>query len=280
MILSQQSLYRSKPLHEQTYLVLRSAILSGEIAVGERLIETQLSENLKISRTPVREAIRRLQQEGLVKADSDGWLYVVKLSLADAIKLYNCRIALEQVSVVGACENATVQQLEELEQVLTEAETIANQNTDYSNSIQLLELNCRFHQLLAESSGNPWVVSLLNQISNQITLLRVQTLKEHLAITEIHAEHRYIYNAVTQRDPEAAIQHITNHLSFSQKRIIQIFSQMNQTLSPQELGEITCPRCRSTEVSKNGRRSGKQNYICKDCGRQFLDSTPSSRLSS
>jgi DNA-binding GntR family transcriptional regulator/transposase-like protein len=269
------SLHRSKPLYEQTYLALRTAILSGEIVVGERLIETQLAERFQVSRTPVREAIRRLQQESLVTFDPEGGLCVVELSLNDAIKLYECRIALEQLAVAGACQYATPEQLKDIEMSLLEAETLESQGKLALDSAQLLELNCRFHRLIAQYSGNPWLVSILDQISNQITLLRIQTLRGQAEVHDIHAEHRYIYNAIVQGQIEDAVQQVTHHLLTSQQRIVQLFQQSNPMpeVHPEAMHHqsMKCPECKSTDVSKNGRRQGKQNYICKQCGRQFLD---------
>lgn len=280
--LTSQLPQRSKPLYEQTYLALRSAILTGEIAVNERLIESQLAQRFQVSRTPVREAIRRLQQENLLASDGDGALHITKLSLHDAIKLYDCRIALEQLSVVGACENATAEQLKAIEQTLIQAENLAQQGHKQLPD-ELLDLNFDFHRLIAESSDNPWLVPLLDHLSNHTRLLRTQTLQAEPDITNIHSEHRQVYEAIAHQDAPAAVKYITHHLTASQQRIIEIFERSHLTtlsveMIPQQEA-LQCPRCLSFEVSRNGRRMGKQGYICKQCGRQFLDTYESSRYS-
>ncbi|TVP63357.1 MAG: FCD domain-containing protein [Leptolyngbya sp. LCM1.Bin17] len=273
--MSQSLASHSGSLYEQTYRVLRSAILSGDIAADERLIETQLAERLQVSRTPVREAIRRLQQESLITTDTDGGLYIVKLSLQDAIKLYDCRIALERLAVVEACDQATPRHLQMIEQNLTLAEAAtearqrANDKTEV-DSVRLLDLSCEFHELIAKSSGNNWIVSLLDQISQKITLIRVQTLKGLDQLIDIDTEHRQIYNAITRRDKELAEQQIINHLQKSQKRIVEVFQQAELASQSCLDSRIKCPRCSSVDLSRNGRRSGRQNYLCKACGRQFL----------
>ncbi|MGB3201153.1 MAG: FCD domain-containing protein, partial [Nodosilinea sp.] len=263
-------------LYEQTYLALRSAILSGDIAADERLIETQLADQLEVSRTPVREAIRRLQQESLIQMDSDGGLYIVKLSLNDAIKLYDCRIALERLAVLEACEHATPHHLHKIEQnlVLAEAAAKANplaQGNPTVDSIHLLELSCEFHQLIAKSSGNSWIVSLLDQISQKITLIRVQTLKGLDQLIDIDTEHYQIYEAIARRDGDAAEQQMVNHLRASQARIIDVFEQAERASQTSIDSRTKCPRCGSFEISRNGRRARRQNYLCKSCGRQFLE---------
>ncbi len=276
MILSQKAPSRIGSLYEQTYLALRSAILSGEIAADERLIETQLADRLEVSRTPVREAIRRLQQESLIKMDSDGGLYIVKLSLEDAIKLYDCRIALERLAVLEACEHATPNHLQKIEQNLVLAEAAAEasqpvQGKPTVDSIRLLELSCEFHQLIAKSSGNSWTVSLLDQISQKITLIRVQTLKGLDQLIEIDTEHRQIYEAIARRDSAAAEQQMVNHLRTSQARIVKVFQRAERAAQTSVDSRTKCPRCGSFEISRNGRRAGRQNYLCKSCGRQFLE---------
>ena len=271
---------RSGSLYGQTYLALRSAILSGAIAADDRLIETQLADQLEVSRTPVREAIRRLQQESLIQMDADGGLYVVKLSLKDAIKLYDCRIALERLAVLEACDHATPYHLQQIEQNLVLAEAAAESANQISSSspgkptvdsIRLLELSCEFHQLIAKSSGNAWVVSLLDQISQKITLIRVQTLKGLDQLIDIDIEHRQIYEAIARRDSAAAEQQMVNHLRASQTRIVEVFQQAELATQASFDSRTKCPRCGSFEISRNGRRAGRQNYLCKSCGRQFLE---------
>jgi len=279
--LTSQLPQRSKPLYEQTYSALRSAILSGEISVDERLIESQLAQRFQVSRTPVREAIRRLQQENLLASDGDGALYITKLSLHDAIKLYDCRIALEQLSVVGACENATTEQLKAIEQTLVQAESLAQQGHKQLQD-KLLDLNFDFHRLIAQSSDNPWLVPLLDRLSNHTRLLRTQTLQTEPDITNIHSEHRQVYEAIAHRDAPAAVKYITHHLTASQQRIVEIFERSHLTTSAETIPQqeaLQCPRCLSFEVSRNGRRMGKQGYICKQCRRQFLATYESSRYS-
>ena len=225
MTLSGRSLYRHQPLNDQTYQVLRSAILSGELTTGERLVETQLAGKLQVSRTPIREAMRQLQREGLIAADRSGGLRVTQISLADAMQLYDCRLALEQLAVVGACQNATQKQLQNLERVLTQEEMAINQHSaEYSS--RLLEINSEFHRCLAESSGNSWLVSLLDQVSDKLILLRVQTLRSYEDARAIHAEHQQVYQAIAQRDPQAAAAAINQHLLVSKERVRRVMPKL------------------------------------------------------
>ena len=194
MPLSPRSLQRNQSLQEQAYQALRAAILSGELTPGQRLVETRLAKMLQVSRTPIREALRLLENEDLVTIDPNNVLRVATFSVTDAVQLYDCRIALEQLSVAEACQNATESQLKELELMVEQAEKLVNSKPSQLTSFRLLDLDYRFHRQLAESSGNPWLVSLLDQVFDKMQLLRIQTTKNNPNVLEIRTEHRRIYS--------------------------------------------------------------------------------------
>lgn len=226
LTLSSRPLQRAQSLHEQTYQTLRTAILSGELASGDRLVETQLADSLQVSRTPIREAIRQLQRESLIVADDNGALRVARLSIADAGHLYDCRIALEQVSVAAACSHATTDQLEQLDLAIQQAEKSTEQEPHQLTNYQLLHLDYQFHRLLAESSANPWLVSLLDQVFDKMMLLRLRTMQHNPRVLEIRTEHRRIYQAIRDRDVLVAVQAIQEHLTASKERVIQEIQQI------------------------------------------------------
>lgn len=207
---------------------MRASILKGELAPGGRLVETQLAEWLDVSRTPLREALRQLQQEGLVTTDANGGLRVTTLSIVDAIELYDCRLALEQMAVAGACRHARPDQIAQLEACVLQAETLAQQPASAS-PLQLLDLDYQFHHLIAESSGNRRLVSLLDQIFDAMALLRIQTLQHNPNVLDIRLEHRQIFEAIAGQNPEAAIAAIQGHLTASRERVVQEIEAIGQT---------------------------------------------------
>jgi DNA-binding GntR family transcriptional regulator len=228
LVLSAKNVQRSRSLHEQTYQALRESILSGELAPGDRLIETQIAEQLQVSRTPIREAIRQLQREELVTADELGWLRVATVSPKEAMHLYDCRIALEALSVTGACENASDFQLKQLKELVTQAEKLVKRKASNPDSNQLLELDYQFHRTIAQSSGNTCLVSLLDQVFGKMALLQVQTTRHNPSVLEIRTEHQLLYEAIAQRDIEAATQKIRNHLTASKARVVQELENLQQ----------------------------------------------------
>lgn len=225
-------LRRAQSLYEQTYQSLRTAILSGDLAAGSRLVETQLAEMLHVSRTPIREAIRLLQQENLVMTDEGGAVRVAVLSVDDAGYLYDCRLGLEQVAVVEACRRASPLQLNAIAEAVQQAETLKSSQTDQRKgqqvNYQMLMMDYQFHRLIAEAAGNPWLVSLLDQVFDKMALLRLRTLQHNPRVLEICGEHRYIYQAILDRDEARAIAAITTHLSASKIRVIREVQQLEQ----------------------------------------------------
>ena len=217
---SRSRIQRRKSLSEQVYAALRSGILKGEFTPGSRLIETQLTNWFQVSRTPLREALRQLQKEGLVIADTSG-LQVATLSAADAVELYDCRLVLEKLAVAGACEHASPQQLKSLENCVTRAEAIDPQANDEQTQLQLLDLDYQFHHLIAESSGNRRLVALLDQLFDSMALLRIQTLQQNPSVLDIKLEHRQVYEAIAQKDAAIAIASIQLHLLASKARVVK-----------------------------------------------------------
>jgi DNA-binding GntR family transcriptional regulator len=229
MSLPLPSIQRGQSLQAQAYQALRHAILSGDLSPDERLVETQLAAKLQVSRTPIREALRLLQHENLVTLDATGGLYVVSLSQEDAEQLYDCRIALEQQSALEACKNATDDQLNTLNLILVQSKNLIESKPTHLTTFQMLTLDYQFHRLIAQSSGNLWLTSLLDQVFDKMQLLRIQTIKHNPKVLEICVEHLQIYDAIVARNPEKAARSIKEHLLASKNRVIQEIQELQQS---------------------------------------------------
>ena len=212
------SIQRSQSLRQQVYQALKQIILKGELASGERVIETKLAQQLQVSRTPIREAIGQLKREQLIVSKDNGGFKVATLSARDAAQLYDCRIALEQLSVQGACEQITSKQLKQLEKYVVLAE---KSQSSKSNPSKLLEIDYRFHHLIAESSSNQWLLAMLEQVFDKMALLRVQTTKHNPQVLEIRLEHREVYQAIALKDSEMAQATIKLHLMSAKARVVK-----------------------------------------------------------
>lgn len=137
------------------------------------------------------------------------------------MELYDCRLVLEQLSVTGACEHASQQQLKTLEQYVIQAEAIGPQDSEEKAMLQLLDLDYQFHHLIAKSSGNRRLVSLLNQLFGAMALIRIQTLKQNPSVLEVRLEHRQVYEAIAQKDAATATAAIQLHLLASKARVVK-----------------------------------------------------------
>ena len=220
------AIQRSQSLRQQVYQALRQIILQGDLTSGERIVETKLAKQLQVSRTPIREAIGQLQREKLIVSNPKGGFKVATLSVEDAIQLYDCRIALEQLAITEACLQITPSQLKQLEQYVLSAEISQSQSSN--DSYQLLNIDYQFHHLIAESSGNQWLLTLLEQVFDKMALLRVQTTKHNPEVLEIRLEHREIYKAIAQSDSDLARKTIVEHLTASKNRVVKELQIINQ----------------------------------------------------
>ena len=222
------SIQRSQSLQEQVYQALKQIILKGDLASGERVVETKLAKQLQVSRTPIREAIGQLKREKLIVSRSNGGFRVATLSVTDAVQLYDCRIALEQLSISDACKQITAKQLKQLEKYVLLAEKLIGSQSDKSDSLKLLEVDYQFHHLIAESSGNQWLLTLLEKVFDQMRLLRVYTTRHNPQVLEIRLEHRQIYDAIASQDPDLAQTTIREHLTASKNRVVKELKIINK----------------------------------------------------
>ena len=224
------AIQRSPSLREQVYQALRKIILTGDLASGDRIVETKLAKRLNVSRTPIREAIGQLHREKLVVSHPNGGFKVTTLSIQDAVQLYDCRIALEQLSVASACELISPQQLKQLEQLVLTAEATESES-DKPDSQKLLDLDCQFHYLIAESSANQWLLALLKQVFDKMALLRAQTTKHNPQVLEIRLEHRQVYEAIADKNVELARETVKEHLTASKARVVRELKIINNIQS-------------------------------------------------
>ena len=215
------SIQRSQSLRQQVYEALKRIILKGDLASGERIVETKLAKQLKVSRTPIREAIGQLKKEKLIVSKPNGGFVVTTLSVNDAAQLYDCRIALEQLSVEGACRKIADKQLQQLEKYVLVAEKLVKSQSSRPDVLKLLEVDYQFHHLIAESSRNQWLLTLFEQVFDKMALLRVQTTKYNPQVLEIRLEHREIYEAIALRNPEMAKATVKLHLMSSKARVVK-----------------------------------------------------------
>ncbi len=196
------------PLRDVVFQTLREAILKGELKPGERLMELQLASKLGVSRTPIREAIRMLEQEGLAITIPRKGAEVAKMTEKNMEDVLQIREALDDLAVQTACDKMTEQQLMEL--------TLAKKN--FENAIQagdlkkIAESDVQFHDVIYEATDNPKLVAMLNNLREQIYRYRVEYLKEKENYPMLIKEHEAILNALKQKDRKGAVEYMRCHI--------------------------------------------------------------------
>lgn len=196
------------PLRDVVFHTLREAILKGELKPGERLMELQLASKLGVSRTPIREAIRMLQQEGLAVTIPRRGAEVAKMTEKDMQDVLQIREALDILAVQVACRQINDAQIAELEQARNDFEAA----TESGEVKKLAEADVRFHDVIYEATGNPKLVSLLNNLREQIYRYRVEYLKDESTYPMLIREHMQIKEGLESRNVNFVTEVMRKHV--------------------------------------------------------------------
>ena len=207
------------PLRDVVFHTLREAILKGDLRPGER----QLASKLGVSRTPIREAIRMLEQEGLAVTIPRKGAEVAKMTEKDMEDVLQIREALDELAVQVACDKMTAQQLKEL--------TLAMKN--FENAIQagklkkIIEYDVEFHDIIYRATDNPKLVTLLNNIREQIYRYRVEYLKGKENYPMLVREHEEIVTALKQKNKERVADAMRSHIRNQAEAVKNIIQEQN-----------------------------------------------------
>lgn len=197
-----------KPLRDIVFETLRTAILDGNLKPGERVMEVQLAEKLGVSRTPVREAIRKLELEGLLEMIPRKGAYVADVSIKDVLNVLEVRASLEGLAASLAAERITEEEIEHLKQSAKEFEEM-NRANDRDG---MVAKDTEFHSILLNASGNNKLLSIVEDLSDYVQRFRVIYFTEYSDSKDIIEEHRKLLNAISERDGEKASQAAKDHI--------------------------------------------------------------------
>lgn len=195
------------PLRDVVFQTLRQAILKGELQPGERLMEIRLAELLGVSRTPIREAIRKLELEGLVVMVPRKGAAVANITEKDTKDVLEVRRTLEMFAVEVACDRITPEQLARLEEAAKEFE--ASKGADL---IRIAETDMKFHEIIYEATWNDRLVQMLNHLRENMYRYRIEYLKDPHYYDSLVSEHRQILTAIRSGDQETARRCMRNHI--------------------------------------------------------------------
>ncbi len=200
------------PIREIIFEFLREAILEGRIHPGQRLIERDVAERFNASRTPVREALRKLEMEGFIERKGRRGDVVRSIKRSEMEEAYALRMALEPLMVRCAIERLDEAQKKKLEQLIAEAESFDEDDEGSHVSENLMQ----FDQLLLDACGMPKLKAILISLQENLRRFRRLNLSHRVRRTEAVLEHKEIYQAVLAGDTEKAEkltkQHVQNSL--------------------------------------------------------------------
>lgn len=203
---------------------LRQAILANQFEPKQRLVEQDIAERLQTSRGPVRDALKTLENEGLVVRQSHRGAFVAQLTPQDVIEIYSVREALETLAIKFAIQNASDEQIDQLDKLVRQMEHLAKR--DYSQ-VEATDLDLEFHHLLCQISGHKRVLIAWEALSTQIRLL---LLRHRLWNPDDFREravlwHARIVKAMRQRDSDKAVEELRKHMAISTEGLVKSASE-------------------------------------------------------
>ena len=203
--------------------VLRQAILTGELEAGERLMEIPLAEQLGVSRTPVREAIRLLEDEGLVLITPKCGARVASYTEKEVTDALDVRMHIESMSVKLAAMYITTEQIGILREINQEMR-VAVENKKIT---AISEADNRLHNAICCSANNRVLLLIMKFLEEQVIRYRVEYIKSIGDYRELLDEHEELINALESRDSEKAAEIVEHHIRKQKEKIKEIISKRN-----------------------------------------------------
>jgi phosphonate utilization transcriptional regulator len=210
------TLLQTNSLARVVQQAIEQAILSGEHAPGSKLNEATMAEKLGVSRGPIREAFRMLDEAGLVRTEKNRGVFVRDISLAEAAEIFDLRSAMEEMVGRQLASQMTAVQQQEITSLLGDmTQAVADENADAYH-----QLNLNFHERLVEMTGNRRLLALYRKLINELSLFRRLNLGDFDALPQSAQSHRDIFKAITSGDAEVAGRCMANHVQASKLRTL------------------------------------------------------------
>ena len=215
--LSKVNLNDYKPLRDVIFDTLREAIIVGELKPGQRRMEVQLAEKMGVSRTPVREEIRKLELEGLVEMLPRKGAHVAELSVKDIMDVLEVRATLAGLATSLSATRITDDEKKELRHLLDQfINYVEKENLQGS-----IKKDVEFHDVIYRSSRNDKLIQISNILREQIQRLRIVYIKDYSSSRELIREHTEIYEAIIAGNPETAMEAARRHIKNQEETIIR-----------------------------------------------------------
>ncbi len=214
----------SLPLRDVAFETLRESIIKGRLKPGERLFEERLAARLGMSRTPVREAIRKLELEGLVVMEPRKGAVVSAITEKNLLDVLDVRKALEELAVKLACKKMTPEIADELKDAEDDFER-ADETGDLSG---MADADIRFHDIIYRSTGNTRLMQLLSNLFEQMYRFRVEYLKIEGSGKTLSKEHRDIMDALAAGDTGRAADAVCLHIDHQVRAVLSAIRESSE----------------------------------------------------
>jgi len=213
-----------QPLREVVFETMRNAIRTGILRPGQRLMEIHVAEELGVSRTPVREAIRKLELEGYVIMMPRRGTYVANLSIRDVNEVFEIRTALDSLANGLAAERISDDELEELQRLLVKIGEYIEKN----DMNKIVEIDTKFHDLLYKASRNNRLVGIISNLREQLTSYRTKSMSYPGRLRETLDEHRRIVDTIAQGNVLEAQKAAEKHMEKSEQTLLKSMKDLQQ----------------------------------------------------
>jgi DNA-binding GntR family transcriptional regulator len=211
-----------KSLGQHVFENLKNAIIKGDMPPGGRLIESRLAETLGISRTPVREAIHKLEREGYLRKLPRGGFSVLGLSRDDVEETFGIRRVLESYAARLAAEKHKKSDLKPLEKKIE----LFQKHLDSKDLEALPDINTEFHDLLYALSRSPKLISMINNLRDQIYRFRQLILKDEKYARMSNEDHKDMLEKIRQRDTRGVERLVREHLVRGLKAVLESYDDL------------------------------------------------------
>lgn len=203
------------PLRDVVFNTLRQGILTGELKPGERLMELHLASRLGVSRTPIREAIRKLELEGLVIMIPRRGAQVAQITEKNLQDVLEVRRALDVFAAKLACQRMTEEQKRSFKEAADAFETAV----ETKNATVIAKADVAFHDIILSSAGNERLTQLVNNLAEQVYRYRFESIKNESSHGRLIQEHRHIYESILAGDEKKAEETVGTHVDNQERAI-------------------------------------------------------------
>lgn len=212
------------PLRDVVFNTLRDAILKGELAPGERLMELHLAKKLGVSRTPIREAIRMLEQEGLAITIPRRGAQVAKMTEKDLEDVLEIRDALDELAVSTACKKMKADELDELAEAMHEFEKAVKGG----EVRHIVETDENFHNVIYKAADNPKLSNIVQNLKEQMYRYRYEYIKDNASYDRLVDEHKKILDGLKRKDEPFVKEVMRVHLANQMEGVRAVIRQQEE----------------------------------------------------